>query len=281
LSLPLNILVIGKMKIAFIGGGNMGEAMLSAILDKGIAENEDVIVSDISEPRRHFLAERYSVVTTADNRLAITGANVVVLAIKPQNLPTLMNELKNKIKPAQLVISIIAGTRIDTIRDGLKHKRVVRSMPNTPAQIGEGVTVWTATKEVTPLQKKRATSILGAMGKEFYVSDEVFLDMATAVSGSGPAYLFYFVESFIDTAVAIGWPRETAKELVMGTVLGAVHLIEKSGREPADLRRMVTSPGGTTSEAIRVFDEGNFKRLINEAVTAAYKKAQILSSGQR
>jgi pyrroline-5-carboxylate reductase len=272
---------VTAMKIAFIGGGNMGEAMLSAILDKCIAKDEDITVADISEPRRHYLAERYSILTTADNRLAIPDANVIVLAIKPQNITAVMDELKNRLKPAQLVISIIAGKTITTLHDGLGHDRIVRSMPNTPAQIGEGVTVWTATTKVTATQKKRAASILGAMGKEFYVDDERFLDMATAVSGSGPAYLFYFVESFIEAAVANGWSRETAKELVMGTVLGAAHLIVKSGREPADLRRMVTSPGGTTAEAIRVFDEGNLKDLINKAVTAAHKKAQILGSAQQ
>jgi pyrroline-5-carboxylate reductase len=152
-------------------------------------------------------------------------------------------------------------------------------MPNTPAQIGEGVTVWTATASITAAQKKRTGSILGAMGKEFYVNDESFLDMATAVSGSGPAYLFYFVESFIDAAVAIGWSQEMAKELVLGTVLGAAHLIEKSDREPADLRRMVTSPGGTTAEAIRVFDEGKLTELVTKAVRAAHEKAQKLGNG--
>jgi pyrroline-5-carboxylate reductase len=266
------------MKIAFIGGGNMGEAMLSALLDKCVAEHKSITVSDVSKPRRHFLAQRYTILTTADNRLAITGANVVVLAVKPQNLTTVMNELTGRFKPAQLVISIIAGARIDTLRDGLNHKTIVRSMPNTPAQIGEGITVWTATKEVTALQKKRADRILGAMGKEFFVNDERFLDMATAVSGSGPAYLFYFVESFIDAAVAIGWSREVAKELVLGTVLGAAHLIEKSDREPADLRRLVTSPGGTTAEAIRVFDEGKLTELVTKAVRAAHEKAQKLGN---
>lgn len=266
------------MKIAFIGGGNMGEAMFSALLNKRVVEANSITVSDISEPRRHYLMERYTILATSDNRLAITGANVVVLAIKPQNLSAVMNELKNRLKPTQLVISIVAGIRISTLRKELNHKTIVRSMPNTPAQIGEGVTVWTATKEVTTTQKKRAGSILGAMGKEFYVSGERFLDMATAVSGSGPAYLFYFVESFIDAAVATGWSREIAKELVLGTVLGAAHLIEKSNREPADLRRMVTSPGGTTAEAIHVFDEGKLTELVDKAVRAAYEKAQKLGN---
>ena len=204
----------------------MGEAMLSAIINKCVAENGDITVSDISQPRLKYLKQKDAVNVTTNNQKAITGASIIVLAIKPQNLPAVMNELTGRLKTTQLVISIIAGATIDTLRSGLSHNNIVRSMPNTPAQIGEGVSVWTATTEVTAIQKKRAANILGTMGKEFFVDDERYLDMATAVSGSGPAYLFYFVESFIDAAVAIGWTRETAKELVMGTVLGAAHLIE-------------------------------------------------------
>ncbi len=250
--------------------------MLSAIIDKRIAKMNDIIVSDISEPRRHFLEQKYTIVTTSDNHLAISDANIIVLAIKPQTLPLVMNELKNKIKTSQLVISIIAGKTIGALCDGLDHLRVVRSMPNTPAQIGEGVTVWTATREVTTSQKKQAALILGAMGKQFYVEDERFLDMATAVSGSGPGYLFYFVEAFIEAAVSIGWDRSMAKELVINTVLGAAHLLKQSDRDPSDLRRMVTSPGGTTAEAIKVFDEGKLVELTTRAVKAAYEKAQLL-----
>ena len=265
-----------NMKITFIGGGNMGEAMLSAIIEKRIAKTKDIIVSDISEPRRHFLEQKYTILTTSDNQLAISDANIIVLAIKPQTLPIVIYELKNKIKPSQLIISIITGKTISALRGGLIHDRIVRSMPNTPAQIREGVTVWTATREVTTTQKKQAALILGAMGRQFYVEDERFLDMATAVSGSGPAYLFYFVESFIEAAVAIGWDRSMAKELVLNTVLGAAQLLKQSNREPADLRRMVTSPGGTTAEAVRVFDEGKLVELITKAVKAAYEKAQLL-----
>jgi pyrroline-5-carboxylate reductase len=264
------------MKLAFIGGGNMGEAMLAAMLGKKLAVAKDITVSDVSEARRQFLSQKYTVNVSPYNLQAISGKDIIVLAVKPQILATVMAELKGHFKPDQLVVSIIAGARIDTIRDGLNHKSIVRSMPNTPAQIGEGVTVWTATKEVTEQQKKTAGAILGAMGKEFFVSDEGVIDMATAVSGSGPAYLFYFVESMIDAAVKIGLPREMAKEMVIGTVLGAGHLVVQSGKEPSDLRRSVTSPGGTTAEAIRKFEESGFSDLIYQAIKAAYEKAQKL-----
>jgi pyrroline-5-carboxylate reductase len=269
------------MRIAFIGGGNMGEVMLAAVLNKKLVSAKDIIASDISEPRRQYLAQKYAVSVLSDNRQTIINADVIILAVKPQTLANVITELNGNIKPNQMVLSIIAGAKIDTLQQGLNHKSLVRAMPNTPAQIGEGVTVWTSTAEVTDQQKKAAGNILGVMGREFYVDEERFLDMATAVSGSGPAYLFYFVESMIDAAVKIGFPPEMAKELVLGTVLGASHLIRKSGKEPAELRRMVTSPGGTTVEAIRKFEEKGFANLIYQAVKAAYEKAKTLDTSQK
>jgi pyrroline-5-carboxylate reductase len=268
------------MKIAFIGGGNMGEAMLSALLDKGLSSPRDIFVSDISQSRRQYLKQKYGVTVMADNRLALKNAAVITLAIKPQNLAQAMAELSGQIKPTQLVLSIIAGAKIATLCRGLQHKRVARAMPNTPAQIGEGMTVWTATKEVTRRQKKWASSILGAMGKEIYVEDEKYIDMATAVSGSGPAYFFLFVEALMEAAVNIGLSHKMARELVLETMLGAGHLIQKSGKEPAELRRMVTSPGGTTAEALLEFEKGKFSDLVKRAVSAAHRKARILGREQ-
>ncbi|MFC1903036.1 pyrroline-5-carboxylate reductase family protein [Chloroflexota bacterium] len=156
------------MKIAFIGGGNMGEAMLAAILEKGLSTPKDILVSDIVEARRKHLKQKYGVIVVSGNLGALTGSDVIALAIKPQNLAGVMAELGGQFKPTQLVLSIIAGARIDTLRRGLKHGCIVRAMPNTPAQIGEGMSVWTATAEVTEPQKEWASSILGAMGREFY-----------------------------------------------------------------------------------------------------------------
>jgi pyrroline-5-carboxylate reductase len=267
------------MKIAFIGGGNMGEALLAAMLGKKLSVAKDITVSDVAETRRQYLAQKYAVAVSANNIETINGKDIILLAIKPQTLPAVMTELKGHLKPNQLVVSIIAGARIAKLGQGLEHKSIVRSMPNTPAQIGEGITVWTATKDVTEQQKKTAGIILGAMGKEFYVSDEGWLDMATAVSGSGPAYLFYFIEAMTDAAVKIGLPLDMAKEMVIGTVLGAAHLVKQSGKEPAELRRMVTSPGGTTAEAITTFEKDGFSELVYRAIKAAYEKSQKLGQG--
>jgi len=264
------------MKIAFIGGGAMGEAMLAAILDKGLSTPEAVWVSDINDARRKHLKQKYSVAVMNNNRQAVKKGDIVVLAIKPQNLAEVMAELSGQLKPTQLVLSIVAGARINTLCYGLNHKHIVRAMPNTPAQIGEGMSVWTATAEVTKPQKGWISSILGTLGREIYVGDEKYLDMVTAVSGSGPAYFFLFVESLIESAVHIGLPRDIAEELVLQTMLGSGHLIQKSGKPPAELRRMVTSPGGTTAEAILQFEKGGFSNLVMQAVTAAYNKAKEL-----
>jgi len=264
------------MKIAFIGGGNMGEAMLAAVLEKGLAKPEAIIVSDIAEARLKYLRQKYSVAITGNNQEAAEKGQIVVLAIKPQNLAEVMSELKGCLKPSQLVLSIIAGAKISTLSKGLKHGCIVRAMPNTPAQIGEGISVWTATAEVAEEQKGWARAILGAMGREVYVADEGFIDMATAISGSGPAYFFLMVESLVDAAVEIGLPRNVALELVLQTMLGSGHLVQSSGKEPAELRRMVTSPGGTTAEALLQLEKGKFTELVKQAVKAAYNKAKRL-----
>jgi len=265
------------MKITFIGGGAMGEAMLSALLGKGLTTTREVCVSDVSDARRSHLAQKYGVAVTENNRQAVNEGDIVVLAVKPQNLTGLMAEISGRLKPGQLVLSIIAGAGIETLCQGLNYRLVVRVMPNTPAQIGEGMSVWTATPEVTAAQKERASSILGAMGREIYVDEEKYLDMATAVSGSGPAYFFLFVESLVESAVAIGLAREVAEELVLQTMLGSGHLLRKSGKPPAELRRLVTSPGGTTAAALLQFEKGDLANLVKQAVSAAYHRARELA----
>jgi len=264
------------MKIAFIGGGNMGEVMLSAVLDKGLTTPQAISVSDVNESRRQYIGQEYGVYVTGSNLEILSRGNMVVLAIKPQNLAEVMAELNGQLKSNQMVLSIIAGTRIHTLCVGLNHNLIVRVMPNTPAQIGEGVSVWTATAEVNEQQRGWVSAILGTTGKEIYVDDEKYIDMATAVSGSGPAYVFLFVESLVEAAVHIGLPHDIAQELILETLLGSGHLIQKSGKEPSELRRMVTSPGGTTAEALLQLEKGGFSDLILQAVIAAHNKSRSL-----
>jgi pyrroline-5-carboxylate reductase len=206
----------------------------------------------------------------------VSGKEIVVLAVKPQNLAEVIAELAGRLKAGQVVLSIIAGAKIDTLSKGLKHDAIARAMPNTPAQIGEGMTVWTATPQVTGEEKGLVGAILGAMGAEIYVDDEKYIDMATAVSGSGPAYFFLMVEALVEAAAAIGLPRDMARQLAVQTMLGSGHLIERSGVAPAELRRRVTSPGGTTARALEQLEKGQFTELVKRAVQAAYDRAREL-----
>ncbi|RLC64678.1 MAG: pyrroline-5-carboxylate reductase [Chloroflexi bacterium] len=264
------------MKIAFIGGGAMGEAMVKCLLTGKVAAPQDIVVSDVSRLRCELLSREYGVGVLADNRRAVENADLIILAVKPQNLPRIMGEIKG-LGLEQLVLSIVAGVTLSSLCQGLNHPFVVRAMPNMPAQIGVGITIWTATAETVQKQKgELARTILGALGKEIYVDDEKYLSMATALSGSGPAYVFLFIEALVDAGVHIGLPRDMSRELVIQTMFGSTRVVEKTGKHPADLRNMVTSPGGTTTEALLQLEKGGFRSLLIEAVAAAYKKAECL-----
>ena len=265
------------MKIAFIGGGVMGEAMLSGLLAKGAAKADDIVVSDIDHSRRKALVEKYQIQCLDDNRSAAVGCDVVILAIKPQSLNKVLAELKGNLGAKQLVLSIVAGVGIKKISDGLGHGSVVRVMPNIAVQIGEGVSIWTATEAVSQAQKEAARGILSALGSEIYVADERYIDMATAVSGSGPAYIFLIIEALIEAGVHIGLTSDLARELVLQTVLGSTRLAQASGQHPAELRNMVTSPGGTTAQGLLQLEEGRLRAILAQAVIAAYNKAQALA----
>jgi len=252
----------------------MGRAMLSAIISKGLASPENITVSDKNSASREQLKRDFGVNISDDNLDVIVRGKIIILAVKPQNLDEVMTEVSGKLEPGQLVLSIIAGKGITPLRQGLRPNAIVRAMPNTPAQIGQGVTVWTTTDEVTEEQKAAVGSILGAMGKEVYATDEGYIDMATAVSGSGPAYIFLFMESLINAAIDIGLPPETARELVLQTVTGSAAYARQSDKGLAQLREMVTSPGGTTAEALKVLEQGDFSGLVKKAVAAAYRRAK-------
>ena len=265
------------MRISFIGGGVMGEAMIKSLLAKGVAKPADIRMSDVSQSRRDTLNKKYGVKTTTNNREAADGAEAVVLAVKPQDLNKMLSEMKG-LSPQQLVLSIVAGANLDRLRQGLGHDYIVRAMPNMPAQISEGVTVWTATAETNQHQRELAQSILAALGEEIYVSSEKYIDMATALSGSGPAYDFLIIEALIDAGVHIGLPRDMAEKLVIETVLGSTRAVKALGRHPAELRNMVTSPGGTTTEGLLQMETGGLRSLLLKAVIAAYDKAKNLGT---
>lgn len=269
------------MDIAIIGGGVMGEAIASGLISKGHTEPGAITVSDIDESRLQILKERYGVRYVSDNRQAIENKDMVVLSIKPQAFNVVSDGLHGIFEKKQLVLSIIAGMRIETLSKQLGHDSIVRVMPNNPAQIGEGISVWTATESVTLDQKELARTVLNALGKEIYVSDEKYIDMATAVSGSGPAYILLVMEALTEAAVHIGMPREMALELVMQTVLGTARFAESSGKPLAQLRNMVTSPGGTTAEGLLELEKGGLRASLIQAVIIAHQKIQTLGKEQK
>jgi pyrroline-5-carboxylate reductase len=265
------------MKVAVIGGGTMGGALVKSILRARLAAKGDIIVSDVSRERRELAGKRYGIAVTDDNAAAVKGADTVILAIKPQEMDGVMDQVSGHLK-SQLVISIAAGVTLETISRRLKYGAVVRAMPNTPAQVGRGMTVWTSSGELTAEKHAAARLILACLGEEMYLKDERYMDMATAVSGSGPAYVFLFIEALIDAGVHIGLPRDTAQKLVIETVAGSAEVMKKMARHPAELRNMVTSPGGTTTEALLRMESGGLRSLVINAVTAAYEKAKSLGA---
>jgi pyrroline-5-carboxylate reductase len=273
-------LLSGKA-VAFIGSGTMAEAMILVLVHKGLIPPARISASGPREERARELNLRYGVVGTTDNREAAEAADIVVLSVKPQVLPTVLRELKGLIYPEALVLSIVAGMRIDTMASGLQHPAVVRAMPNTPAQIGEGMTVWTASRGVSEAQQGQARAVLRAMGHETYVEDEDMLDMATAVSGTGPTYVFLVMEALTDAAVHLGFSRRVAEQLVTQTVLGSAMFARQSDRHLAEMRNMVTSPGGTSAEAIYQLEKGGLRTVLSKAVWAAYQKSRLLGKANR
>jgi pyrroline-5-carboxylate reductase len=268
--------MLHNLTIAFIGAGMMGEAMIAGLLKERLIPADQIIATGIRSDRREELRERYGVRVTDDNREAAHDADVIVFSLKPQTLPKVLPTLRGAVQPADLVISIIAGATIATFRDTLAHAAVVRSMPNTPAQIAEGMTVWTATEAVSEAQRDMTASILGALGKQHYVADEKYLDMATALSGTGPAYCFLLLEALVDAGVHLGFPRRVAEELVLQTMHGSTLFAMQSGKHLAELRNMVTSPGGTSAEALHALERGGLRTVMADGVWAAYRRAQEL-----
>lgn len=262
--------------IAFIGGVVMAGAMIQGLLAKNLIAPSGITASGPREKRRAELETRFQIHTTGDNRAAARAGAVVVLCVKPQILARVVHELKGVVTKEQLVISIAAGGRIAMIADGLSHSAIVRAMPNTPAQISEGLTVWTATPNVTDAQREQARALFTALGKEIFVDDEKYLDMATAVSGTGPTYLFMVLEALIDAAVHLGFPRHLAHDIVIETMRGSVLFAQQSNKHPAELRNMVTSPGGTSAEAIYQMEKGTLRTVLSKAVWAAYQKSRML-----
>lgn len=261
-----------KKRIALIGAGVMGEAVIAGTLRKKLVRPVDLTAAGPRAERLAELHKHYGIETTANNSTAAQRADVVVIAVKPQRLSEVMKGLKG-IRPEALVLSVVAGASIKKLAAGLKHKAIVRCMPNTPAQIGEGITVWTASHEVSAAQRELARQILEALGEQVFVEDESYLDMATALSGNGPAYVFLFTEALIDAGVHMGFPRRISEQLVLQTLKGSAAYYQRAAQHPAALRNQVTSPGGTSAEALYYLEKAGFRSALSRAIWAAYQRS--------
>lgn len=270
--------MLENMKIAFVGSGIMGEAMIKGLLGQGLTTAACIVASDPWRERLDYIDTTYGVRVTPDNSAAVRDADVVVLSIKPQSLLKVGKDLHSKIHPDALVVSIIAGTRISTLQNKLYHDRIVRAMPNTPGQLGKGMTVWTATSHVDADQIKQTATILGAMGEQLQVDEESFLDMATGLSGSGPGFVLLIIEAMIDAGVHMGFSRRDAEKMVLQTIDGTVALMRASERHSAELKNQVTSPGGTTAAGLYALEKASVRAIINDAIFAAYHRSQELGA---
>ena len=272
--------MLRDLPIAVIGPGAMGEAVIGGLLRQELVAADQILVSHPREERRHELTARYGLQTTPDNLAAASWGRIVIFAVKPQQLKRVLPPLRGALRDDDLAISVVAGTTIATFAQALEHPAVVRSMPNTPAVIGEGMTVWTAGEAVSETQRGWARTVLGALGKELFVDTETYLDMATAINGTGPAYFFLMMEGMVDAGVHLGLSRRIAEELVQQTMLGSVRYAQQSGLHPAQLRNAVTSPGGTSAAAISELERGGMRTVLSDAIWAAYKRSVELGKPQ-
>jgi pyrroline-5-carboxylate reductase len=265
--------------IGFIGSGNMAEALIKGITSAGVYKPGNIFISDIKPERLKLISESYNVVPCDNNAALAAKVNILVLSVKPQNMIEALQSIKDAVKPDTLIISIAAGIKVAKIADALGDIAIVRVMPNTPALISEGASALFANEKAKTMLDK-AKTIFSSVGKAVVVEDEDLIDAVTAVSGSGPAYYFLLMEEMIKAAVELGLPELVAKDLVLQTAKGAGLLAiqaDKTGETPAELRRKVTSPGGTTEAALKVLKEAGFNQLITNALTAAYKRSKELS----
>ncbi len=265
--------------IAIIGPGVMGKTIALSLIQTGKLPPEQIFMAGPNQDRLSQLQAELGVRITTSNAEAASAADVVILAVKPQRLDQAARSLKGALGPRKLVISILAGAPLSALQQKLETRCLVRAMPNTPARIGMGITVWTKAADVDEAQHEIAAQIMQTLGEEVFVADEAYLDMATALSGTGPAYVFLFMEAMIDAGVHMGFPRRIAEQLVVQTLRGSTEFYLQSRGHPAQLRDDVTSPGGTSAEALYYLEKAGFRTAISRAIWAAYQRGIELGKG--
>ncbi|MGJ7518585.1 pyrroline-5-carboxylate reductase [Pseudomonas baetica] len=266
---------MSKTRIAFIGAGNMAASLIGGLRAKGL-DAAQIRASDPGEETRARVSAEHGIEVFADNAQAIEGADVVVLAVKPQAMKTVCEAIRPSLKPGQLVVSIAAGITCASMNNWLGNQPIVRCMPNTPALLRQGVSGLFATAQVSAEQRQQAQELLSAVGIALWLDEEQQLDAVTAVSGSGPAYFFLLIEAMTAAGVKLGLPADVAAQLTVQTALGAAHMAVSSDVDAAELRRRVTSPAGTTEAAIKSFQADGFEALVEKALgAAAHRSAEM------
>jgi len=272
--------LLTESRIGIIGAGVMAESIIAGLVARDMLAPERITASHPRAERRAQLEKRFGITVVEANLDAALDADLVVLTVKPQVLAPVMRQLKGNLREDQVVASVLAGATFAKLRAGLEHEALVRVMPNTPAQIGQGMLVWTSTPEVSEERMEQVRGLLGALGRELWVETEKYVDMATALSGTGPTYVFLMMEALIDAGVHMGFPRRIAEEIVLQTVSGSVEFARHSGKHMAELRNMVTSPGGTSAEAIYQMEKGSLRTIYSKAVYAAFQRTQELAKNE-
>jgi pyrroline-5-carboxylate reductase len=266
-------------KLAIIGGGKMGEALLGGLLDSGWAVPDEIIVAEIHEERREYLAKAHGVAVTGDIAESVSGSKTILIAVKPQDIDDVLAAMAPVVTPEHLVLSIAAGIPLAFLQSRLGGEvPVVRAMPNTPALLREGAAAIAGGTHATAEHMKHADDILSATCRIVHLPEK-YLDAVTGVSGTGPAYVFFLAEALIEAAVGVGLPRDVATELSIQTLLGAARMLRETGKHPVELREEVTSPGGTTVAAMRVLEHAGVRSAFLDAVRAATDRSRELAEG--
>ena len=264
-------------KLGFIGAGNMATAMMSGIVSGGILAASDILMSDVSTERLAFIADKYGVDTTSDNTEIAKSCGTIILAVKPQYYTQVITEIAPIVTGKQIIITIAPGQTLSSLaeRFGSDSLKIIRTMPNTPAMVGAGITAVTPNPNVTPEELEYVRQILGGFGISEVISENL-MDAVVSVSGSSPAYVFMFIEAMADAAVADGMPRAQAYRFAAQAVMGSARMVLETGKHPAELKDMVCSPAGTTIEAVRVLEEKGMRSAVIEAMKVCTERSRSL-----
>lgn len=263
------------MKVAFIGAGNMAQAMIGGILRQGILPKKEIIATAATQKTLDKVAAEYGIAVTLDNRKA-AEADIVVLAVKPIYYEKVIQEIKDVVSETQLIVTIAAGKSVAWVEEAFGcHRKIIRTMPNVPAQVGEGITAICPNSLVTEEEVREVCSLLEGCGKAEVIQENI-MDAVIAVSGSSPAYVFLFIEAMADAAVAEGMPRKQAYQFAAQSVLGSAKMVLETGKHPAELKDMVCSPAGTTIDAVRRLEEKGFRGIVMDAMQACAEKNRRL-----